>query len=322
MSAAWRAGAPRTSPRRRPAIEWWYALTHPDPLGDHLRLWFDGTATRRLVVARAAELESARLDRRPGPRRRGLRGDHRRGARRGDGVRSAFAAEDDHASIDVLRCLGFVPEGPAPVAVAAPSGRDAAGDADPAGRLPHPRPARPGRVRGARRGPPRGVPAVAADRREVRAAAQRPALPTRGRSRRRGPGRHRSRRSPWPGDDGVGRVGEFEPVGTHPDHQRRGLSRASSARPRRGFFERGAAVVQVYSDPSEAGPEALYAAVGSERRAIHQRYERRPSAPARRTLRSAHDRWTSSAPRIERDSMGEMACRPMRSTAPRPSEPS
>ena len=26
--------------------------------------------------------------------------------------------------------------------------------------------------------------------------------------------------------DPLGRVGEFEPVGTHPDHQRRGLSRA------------------------------------------------------------------------------------------------
>ena len=74
--------------------------------------------------------------------------------------------------------------------------------------------------------------------------------------------------------DPLGRVGEFEPVGTHPDHQRRGLSRAILTQGLARLFERGADVVQVYSDASEAGPEALYASAGFRRHAIHQRYER------------------------------------------------
>ena len=40
MSAAWRAGAPHVAGTPA-AIEWWYALTHPEPLSDHLRLWHD-----------------------------------------------------------------------------------------------------------------------------------------------------------------------------------------------------------------------------------------------------------------------------------------
>ena len=72
----------------------------------------------------------------------------------------------------------------------------------------------------------------------------------------------------------LGRVGEFEPVGTHPAHQRRGLARAVLTDGLQRFFERGAEVVQVYSDASDVGPEALYPAAGFQRHAYHQRYER------------------------------------------------
>jgi ribosomal protein S18 acetylase RimI-like enzyme len=69
------------------------------------------------------------------------------------------------------------------------------------------------------------------------------------------------------------RVGEFEPVGTHPEHQRRGLSRALLTWGLRRYAERGASIVQVYSDATNVASEALYEAVGFERRAFHRRYE-------------------------------------------------
>jgi ribosomal protein S18 acetylase RimI-like enzyme len=72
--------------------------------------------------------------------------------------------------------------------------------------------------------------------------------------------------------DPLGRVGELEPVGTHPDHQRRGLSRSVVTEAVRRLFLRGAHVVQVYSDQAEAAAEALYAAAGFPRHATHRRY--------------------------------------------------
>jgi ribosomal protein S18 acetylase RimI-like enzyme len=78
--------------------------------------------------------------------------------------------------------------------------------------------------------------------------------------------------------DPDGAVGEFEPVGTHPDHQRRGLSRALLTWGIRRYAERGARVVQVYSDTTNAASEALYESVGFRRRAFHRRYLR-PGRP-------------------------------------------
>jgi ribosomal protein S18 acetylase RimI-like enzyme len=74
--------------------------------------------------------------------------------------------------------------------------------------------------------------------------------------------------------DAPGAMGEFEPVGTRPEHQRQGLARALLTFGLRRFAERGAAVVQVYSDATREGAEALYEAVGFHRRAYHRRYER------------------------------------------------
>ncbi len=283
MSAAWRAGSPLVAGTPA-AIEWWYALTAPDALGDHLRLWFekeqpvawswheppelewhvwsgdrehDVTAFRTLVEAVAAEA--------------------------GSGEVGVFAAEDDAASIDVLVDLGFAAAGrrlsqwqrhasDATVATLAP----------PDGY----------RVRGLR----------GADEFAARVAVHRAAFP---RSRLTVDMYDRLPTVPhyrfeddlvveapdgslaayalgWFDPDGG--VAEFEPVGTHPEHQRRGLSRALLAAGLRRFFDRGARTVQVYADASEAPAEALYQAIGFRRRAYHQRYALRPARSSTGTI--------------------------------------
>jgi mycothiol synthase len=77
--------------------------------------------------------------------------------------------------------------------------------------------------------------------------------------------------------DPVARVGEFEPVGTHPDHQRRGLGKALLSHALRRYGALGTERVQVYSSASNVASEALYRSVGFERRAYHVRY-RRPAS--------------------------------------------
>ena len=191
--------------------------------------------------------------------------------------------------------------------------REHAGAASPsraaaARRLPDPPAGRTRRDPGPRRGPPRRLRALAADRREVRAPAR--PCPTTGprttSSSRRRTARLAAFAMAWWDPDA--RVGEFEPVGTHPDHQRRGLVAGApdlgpaplrrARRPRRpGLLRR-----------LERGSEALYAASASERRAFHRRYERPGRRPTgRRTYNRAHDRSPLRGTRIERDSMGEMA---------------
>ena len=76
--------------------------------------------------------------------------------------------------------------------------------------------------------------------------------------------------------DPVAQVGELEPVGTHPDHQRRGLGAALLDHALRRYADLGARLVQVFSDTANVASEALYPSVGFQRRAFHRRY-RRPS---------------------------------------------
>ena len=83
----------------------------------------------------------------------------------------------------------------------------------------------------------------------------------------------RSPPSRWRGGS-VARVGEYQPVGTHPDHQRLGLGRALLAHGLRRFRDLGAVVVQVYAEADNPASEGLYDAVGFRRRAYHLRYER------------------------------------------------
>ena len=65
----------------------------------------------------------------------------------------------------------------------------------------------------------------------------------------------------WSQDAGVG---EFEPVGTHPDHQRRGLGRAVNLAGLHRLRDLGAIDALVFSRTTNAASEALYRSVGFE----------------------------------------------------------
>jgi predicted N-acetyltransferase YhbS len=272
-SAAWRADAPHVAATPA-ALEWWYALSHPDPLADHLRLWLEGSRIVAWSWHEPPELEThvwtgdARAD-----------GDVFASivdtalAEANGSELAAFAADDDAGSIDVLRRRGFES-----------GGRQLTQwhwRADAAGPRPGPLTLPDGyRIRGLHG--PREF--------EARVALHRSAFPA---SRLTVAKYERLLTVPhyrfeddlvveapdgslaafalaW--YDEEGQVGELEPVATHPDHQRRGLSRAVVTAAVGRLFERGARLVQVYSDRADAAPEALYPAVGFERRATHHRY--------------------------------------------------
>jgi ribosomal protein S18 acetylase RimI-like enzyme len=77
--------------------------------------------------------------------------------------------------------------------------------------------------------------------------------------------------------DPVGRIAEFEPVGTHPNHRRRGLARAANAFGLRLLRELGAPDVIVFSDRSNVASQGLYGSVGFREIAVHRTF-RRPIA--------------------------------------------
>jgi ribosomal protein S18 acetylase RimI-like enzyme len=282
MSAAWRSGAP-TVAESPAAIEWWYALSFPDPLSEHLRLWSDDgpvawswheppeiethvwTGNTDADAATYRALLSAIVE------------------ETGDGEIGAFAADDDTTSVSALADLGFTPEGRR----LSQWQRRASDGPLPVAPLPDGY-----RMRGLR----------GADEFPARVELHRAAFPT---SRLTVEKYERLLTVPhyrieddlvveaadgtlaayalgWL--DQVGAVAEFEPVGTHPDHRRRGLSRALLTRGLQRFFDAGARIVQVYSDASEAPAEALYEATGFHRRAFHQRYVRRPPVIAEGTI--------------------------------------
>jgi mycothiol synthase len=81
--------------------------------------------------------------------------------------------------------------------------------------------------------------------------------------------------------DPIGRVGEYEPVGTHPDHQRRGLGRALLTHGLRRYRDLGARIVQVYSNTDNAASEGLYQAVGFARRHYRRQFERQADPDVR-----------------------------------------
>jgi ribosomal protein S18 acetylase RimI-like enzyme len=282
MSAAWLGGSEHVAATPA-AIEWWYALTHPEPLGDHLRLWSDQGAPVAWSWHEPPELEwhvwtgddtrdpevfaaivDAALD------------------EAGDGEVGVFAADDDAASIATLRDRGFQLAGRQLT-----QWHHVPGDPLASGRLPDGY-----RIRGLTG--PEEFPARVAAHRAAFAGSR---LTVEKYARLLTVPHYRLEddlvvEAPdgsvaayaltwW---DPVGRVGELEPVGTHPDHQRRGLSRTVVATAVERLHDRGAAVVQVYSDAAEAPAEALYAAVGFERRATHRRYAVRPAGPPGATI--------------------------------------
>jgi ribosomal protein S18 acetylase RimI-like enzyme len=277
MSAAWRAGSPFVA-ETPAAIEWWYTLTYPDPLGEHLRLWRDGSTPVAWTWHEPPELECHVWT-----------GDEARDAtvfraiveaalaEAGDDEVGAFAADDDPASIEILRSLGMEKAGRQLSQWQWRAWTDA-----PSATAPLP----DGYVVRGLRGPSE-FPA--------RVALHRAAFPT---SRLTVEKYERLLTVPhyrlendlvveapdgelaafalgWL--DPIGGVAEFEPVGTHPDHQRRGLARALLTAGLARFHAAGARVIQVYADAAETPAESLYPSIGFRRRAFHLRYARGPA---------------------------------------------
>jgi ribosomal protein S18 acetylase RimI-like enzyme len=273
LSSAWQEEAPHVGATPA-AIEWWYALTHPDPIDDHLRLWFDGDRAVAWSWHEPPELEmhvwtgdpSGDVD------VLGAIVDAALDEAAGSEV-AAFASDDDAATIGTLRARGFQPAGRRltqwqwraddprrrPSASALPDGyriRGLRGQEEFDARIALHRSAFPAsRLNRAKYERLLTVPHYRLDD-DLVVEAQDGSLAAFALS--------------W--YDGAGRIGELEPVGTHPDHQRRGLSRAVVTAAARRLFEHGAQLVQVYSDQAEAAAEALYPSIGFERRATHQRY--------------------------------------------------
>jgi ribosomal protein S18 acetylase RimI-like enzyme len=285
-SAAWLAGS--TTVASTPAgIEWWHTLSHPDPLDRHLRLWHDVDAqdAPRLVAWTWHEPPEIEWHVWTGDAAADVRVARELLdvviAEAGDAEIGLFAADDDGSTRRLLDDHGFAPSGRRlsrwlwRAADGPPPAADASGL--PAGY----------RIRGLA-GP---------DETEARVRIHRAAFPT---SRLTAAKYARLFELPhyrfeddlvveaadgslaafaltwW---DPVGRVGEFEPLGTHPGHRRRGLARALMATGMHRFVARGAQVVEVYSDAADAPAEALYPAVSFDRRSVHRRYVHRP-APA------------------------------------------
>ena len=75
----------------------------------------------------------------------------------------------------------------------------------------------------------------------------------------------------WDPDGGVG---ELEPVGTHPDHQRRGLGLAVCRRALQLLRDLGARDALVFADATDPASNRLYDAAGFTRLSLHRRCRR------------------------------------------------
>jgi ribosomal protein S18 acetylase RimI-like enzyme len=281
LSRAWRAGSPLVAATPA-AIEWWHVVGHPDPLGDHLRLWFEGDRPVAWTWHEDGELEWHVWSGDPLRDRTVFRTIVETALdEAGAASLGVFTADDDETGRAVLSALGFLAEGRrlSQWQLGGPdiTPRAATDRGLPAGY----------RVRGLS-GP---------DEFEARVALHRAAFPTSRLTREKyeriltvphyrleddlvveaPDGSLAAFALTWWDPDG--RVGEFEPLGTHPAHQRLGLARALIAEGLRRFRERGARIVQVYSETNAEPAEALYAASGFHRRAFHQRYEHPGAAP-------------------------------------------
>jgi ribosomal protein S18 acetylase RimI-like enzyme len=270
VSRAWLARTPLVAATTG-GMEWWHASSYPDALGEHLRLWqvdgrdvawtwedtgeiewhiWSGDAASDVAVMDAI-LEGA-----------------------GSGTIASWAAEDDAAVIAAFERAGLAPADRRLSQFQQRVDREA--------ELPDPRLPDGYRIRGL------AGPEEVAARVDVHRAAFTPSrLSTEKYERLITMPHYRFEddlvvEAPdgslaafamawW---DPIGRTGEFEPVGTHPTYQRRGLGRALLGHGLRRFRDLGATTVQVYSDASNTASEALYEAVGFRRRAFHRRYER------------------------------------------------
>lgn len=282
MSAAWLA-SPETAVATAAGIEWWHASSYPDALADHLSIWFDDETPVGWTWDDDGETEWHVWTGEPA-RDDAVFRDILTAAveRAGTAGVASWTSEEDVRSIAILDGLGF-----------ARAGRRLAQlqwQPDPA--VPPAMPPLPDGYR---------IRTVAGpDDLDRRVAVHRAAFPTSRLNRAKydrlttlphyrfeddlvveaPDGTFAAYAMAW--WDPVASVGEFEPVGTHPDHQRRGLARALLTFGLRRYRTRGARVVQVYADADDVAPVALYEAIGFTRHAFHQRYER-PAAAARPT---------------------------------------
>ena len=290
LTRAWAAASPRVSALLGD-LAWWYAQAWPAELGDRLRLWhadgetvawswFDGAgldygvwsgdetsdeAVERAVLAAAIEEAASR-----------------QGRGEGDGAIEAWAADDDRRTRALLGEHGFagIPGASAPdhhtrlsqfvrtVGLDSPIDdrpvpagyriRSLAGRGEIDIRVAAHRAAfAPSRMRAEKYERLLGLPGYRLEDDLVVEAPD---------------GSIASFAMAW--WDPVSRVGEFEPVGTEPAHQRRGLSAALLCHGLRRYRELGADLVQVFSDADNVASEGLYQAVGFRRRAFHERFRR------------------------------------------------
>ena len=274
LSRAWIDDAPFVASHPGD-LAWWFALVAPDPLSAHLRLWAQAGEIAAWSWVHSGQVHWEIHDRHDASAREDLLDaildDAIAG---GDEPLHAWSPEDDPASLVILDRHGFRPED----VRLSQFQRRVDGDTRitdatlPDGyRLRH--------VRG---------PAELTDRVAIHHAAFPHArLTVEGYARLMALPRYRSEddlvvEAPdgtlaafamawW---DPVAHVGEFEPVGTHPDHQRRGLGRALLGHGLRHYRDLGAVAVQIYSHADNAASEGLYQAVGFERRRYRRRFER------------------------------------------------
>jgi ribosomal protein S18 acetylase RimI-like enzyme len=78
--------------------------------------------------------------------------------------------------------------------------------------------------------------------------------------------------------DPLAEIGEFEPVGVHPDHQRRGLGRVVMRHGLRLMRAAGMRDAIVFSLRTNVASEALYRSAGFDELALHRLY-RKPLPP-------------------------------------------
>lgn len=262
-------------------LEWWFALAAPDDLGDHLRLWAEDGGPIAWSWVRGDQVHwEIRADDRS-TATEALVAILRDAIAERDGAIHAWAPEDDPVTLEILGFLGFRPT--------ADRLSQFQRRVDGGTRIPVAEPPDGYRIRHL------SGPAEVSARTDLHRAAfahsgmtveQYARLTTLPHYRYEDDlvieapdGSLAAFAMAW--WDPIARVGEFEPVGTHPVHQRRGLGRALLDHGLRRFRDIGAGDVQVYSHADEAASEGLYLAVGFQRRRYRRRFERRPGGDVR-----------------------------------------
>ncbi|MGZ6373030.1 MAG: GNAT family N-acetyltransferase [Candidatus Limnocylindria bacterium] len=275
LTSAWLDEEPFAASHRGD-LEWWVASVAPHPLGEHLRLWSVDDTVRgwSWIQGHVVHWEIGPGD--PSMSGQILEAILRAAIDDTTGRLEAWAPEDDTASSMLLRSFGFLPDELRLSQFQRRVDRDApiADATAPAGyRLRH--------VEG-----PDEIPA--------RVEIHRLAFPTSDLTVEKytrlttlpayrydddlvveaADGSLAAFAMAW--WDPLARMGEFEPVGTHPEHRRRGLGRALIGAGLRRYRDLGAGLVQVYAMADNPAAEALYQDGGFVRR----RYRRRFILPA------------------------------------------